>query len=328
MLIGCGSSHPDVTPDSPPIPRCETWTFAPHLFDPCAVPDGTIDVQLTRFEQGYKLDGATGVFYRGETDVEFTVPRISIDGISILSMDRLVIGRDAGLSVMGPEPVVLVVWEAVEALGGLTSVPSDTRIPAAGSPASECLPPTAGSGQSGAGGGGFQGHGGVGGLGDSGAGGAGGVALALPDRLTAGCDGADGTTAGSHGVGGGGLAVVARTSISIQRVVSVGGGQGSGVGGPEAGAGGGSGGMLELEAPLVTITASAEIFACGGPGQFSNPVTNPCLALDGIVGVPADETGSSFGGGGSGGAGFLVLRAHDEAIVDPLATIAPAFAIR
>lgn len=323
-LVGCGSSTSDVTPDTPTA-RCAEWTFQPHLFDACALPETGVDVQLTRFEQGYVLDGNTGVIYRGPEEVEFTVPRIEIDGLAILVTERMVVGQFSGVTIQSDLPIVFVSWDDIEVLGGINATPTQRdglRVPAPGAPGPGCVPATTGGFDAGSGGGGFRGIGGSGGNGTTGIGGAGGGTRVLPERLSAGCDGADSATPGTGGLAGGALGLVARTRLTIAGRLGANSDGGLGVLG-EGGAGGGSGGMVELEAETITVTDTADISACGADGAGNTIFKTSCVEIIGYEG-DTNASGSGIGAGGGGGAGYLMFRAHDTVTIDPAATIAPS----
>ena len=171
--------------------------------------------------------------------------------------------------------------------------------------ATACAPPgTSGTG-GGGGGGGFGGKGGDGGNGQQ-AGGTGGAATP-PTALRGGCPGKDGTTANTHGSGGGVVMLAAAVTITITGAINASGASSATAGNtPGAGASGaGSGGMIVLEAP--TLANNGVVFANGGSGAEGssaggtpgNPGNDPTNA----TAAPGGANGTQSGGdGGTGGA--------------------------
>jgi hypothetical protein len=92
-------------------------------------------------------------------------------------------------------------------------------------------------------------------------------ALVLATTLRGGCMGADGDSSpGSHGDGGGAVAVVTNATLEIDGYIDASGGFGNGGDGPSygGGGGGGAGGMIEIAASAVT--GGGQVFAAGGGG--------------------------------------------------------------
>lgn len=137
------------------------------------------------------------------------------------------------------------------------------------------------------------------------------IALDAPTGLRGGCRGQSAAVNGAHGgLGGGALAVIAKTKIEITSGGSIDASGAGGAGGhPIAsgspyiagGAGGGSGGMIVLDAPEIDVTGL--VFADGGGGGEGSTDS-----LDGLAGaLPNGQErapgGSSTLTGGDGGSG-------------------------
>lgn len=222
-------------------------------------------------------------------------------------------------------------------------------------------------GASGGGGGGFGGAGGPGGEGGvtkncgtaAAPGGAGGGAATAPTAmLRAGCAGKRGGNSleqsgelafGAGGPGGGAIALVAGTVLTIRgATIRAGGAGGRGSSGFRAGGGGGgSGGTIDLRAPMITL-ASPRLVANGGGGGGGSDhgVAMPgedalfeMVAAGGARGDGSAGNGSAGGfgtdvegvpgvaasrgaGGGGGGAGVIVIAGTVTATGDQL--ISPA----
>lgn len=111
--------------------------------------------------------------------------------------------------------------------------------------------------------------------------------------------------------GGGAIALLAATSISVSGIIDVSGGDGAATGPtPKYGAGGGAGGMIALEAPSVTVTATAKLLAGGGKGGGIGGGAGSISAASGTNGM-AQEAGVQ--GGGGGGAGRILIKSNPGA---------------
>ena len=201
------------------------------------------------------------------------------------------------------------------------------------------------------GGGGYQGQGGVGTFGATGTGGFGGPARPLPGPFAAGCFGGSGGAglaagpARSHG--GGGIYLIAGTEITVSGTIAAWGAGGLAGGAHAGGAGGGSGGLIALDAPTVSVTATARLLATGGGGgEGGSPSVAGVNGMDGDVstggsgaglggdggnggrvvsGISGNSNGltSGCGGGGGGGAAGWVFVFATTKTLDGAATIAP-----
>lgn len=172
-----------------------------------------------------------------------------------------------------------------------------------------------GSTVGGAGGGGF----GLAGGGAAGAGGsASGCALAVDlTTLRGGSGGGGGDDSDSAltipfgGAGGGAIQLTALGPLGVDGTIHVGGGGArTPQGNSRNGAGGGAGGMVFLESPKITVSASAGVYANGGGGGSNSAGTgNPCggaptVAENGKAALSAasgGHCGSAFGGNGGVG---------------------------
>jgi hypothetical protein len=143
-------------------------------------------------------------------------------------------------------------------------------------------------------GGSFGGAGGNGGIGAGGGNGGRAPNAATPSALRGGCPGSNGAdSGGARGDGGGAVHLIAKTSITINGTINAsgaGGGGGSSVGG---GGGGGAGGMIGLDAPAISISGAAVVFANGGGGGEGG---------GGGTGRPGGESDGTRARGGKGGA--------------------------
>jgi hypothetical protein len=305
LVAGCGNDPPMLDPaaDGPPLARCTLWTYEPHEFVPCDVPEDTQDLVLAGLEQSFTLDGDTGDLFFGPSELIATLPRASRDGRSIVSVRRFEVALDSSLSVIGTQPVVIAAWEDIAIHGSIVTSPTVTS--------SACVPPTPGTGCSGGGGGGFAGIGGTGGDSLTDPGGAGGGSIPLPAHLSAGCSGAVSSDAIEAGLGGGAVALVARTSLLLDGAIVA-----EGARSPSRQGGSGSGGMVELEALDLTI-ADGTLQACGGV------VSGGACLVDGEPGDDANAFGEMCGEGGGGASGYLVYRAHGTASIDPFESRPP-----
>jgi hypothetical protein len=259
------------------------------------------------------------------TDTDCQVVRSQAAGpeLCIIAGTTITITGTANL-VTGPRPLVLVATDSISVAAAAVidvSSRSTTRV-GAGANEATCGAPTAGqnsvatSGAGGAGGGGFGTIGGDGGNGAV-ARGVGGTAAA-PLFLRGGCKGADGGDAGTvqGGVGGnagGAIYLIAGNAITIDGSIfaSAAGGRGGGI--RAGGGGGGSGGMIGLDAPAITISATGIVAANGGgggggggtgglgnPGSDGSTTSYTSAASAGGGGVDTNTTTPSRNGGNGG----------------------------
>jgi hypothetical protein len=259
----------------------------------------------------------------------------------VVSVQNLIIGRDASLRARGSRPLVIVASEDIEVQRhGVVSVRSFRFVAGAGMDDGRCRAEGgrggdgeaqefggvgdagegAGTGGSGGGGGGYGAAGGQGAPvngsgGDPSPGGA-----ANDDEqnqlspLRGGCSGGDGLSVtggsgGQRGEGGGAVQLIANGSITIEGSVSASGGGGASGDEGSGGGGGGSGGAVLLEAPRVAI-AGALTANGGGGGLGPRRLSDGCERRDGEHGrrdfdIPAAGAISPCatpGHGGDGGA--------------------------
>jgi hypothetical protein len=247
------------------------------------------------------------------------------------------------LRVVGPYPVVIAAFGQVT-VNGTLDVSSNTTA-GAGSVSAGCgNVGSAGAllnGGGGGGGGSFGTGGAVGGTGGSSTatGGSPGP-IQFTVALRGGCSGGNGGSGGdgpvgTGGLGGGAVYIAAKTSIDVQGTINASGGPGGGGGKRAGGGAGGSGGLIGFDAPVVTLGASAAIFANGGGGGEGGESGNPGAPgavsagpLDRAVGGDSatkagaggqgslgEDTGTAglntqdnaAGGGGGGGGGGMIL---------------------
>lgn len=320
VLCGCGfSSSPgnpidaadpidgSVTIDGPTIDAAPPVDAKPEalcagtIHKVCLDPPPTNTVTLPNAT----LDTGTSTLCMTPTSITPNVTACVIIGASIT------LPQGAKLNVIGTKPLILLAGaitisgtiDAASHRGGQSGPGAD------GTCATNQTAPNTGGGRADGGGGwggSFGGKGGDGGRGaDDGAAGKAGDTVNAT-TLRGGCPGGDGAgNAGAKGHGGGALALLAKTSISIDGIInasgSAGGGSPADAGG---GGGGGTGGMIILEAPAVTV--AGQCFANGGGGGEGANV-----AADGLPGGESTSPnragaggadGTDFGGNGGAGA--------------------------
>lgn len=243
----------------------------------------------------------------------------------------------------GSRPLVVVALHVLQVKPGATlDVASRQASPGAGRDTS-CAPSNA-SGAVGGTGGSNHGLGGIGGV-PSGSNGTQPQPI-RPPALIGGCDGGYGGTDGgtalaTPGRGGGAVYVAAGETIIISGTINA-SGAGAYGGNNGAGSGGGAGGLIGLDAPMISLGATAILVANGGggssgkltpdPGGDPNPATPTIPAAgatsisrggDGSVttildGKPAPGpgngtcAGTTCGGGGGGAAGYILVYPADQ----------------
>jgi hypothetical protein len=227
-----------------------------------------------------------------DTDCQAVQPQATGPELCVIAATTINVSGLSNL-VTGARPLVLVATDSITIAAAAVldvSSRSTTRIGAGANEAS-CSAPTSGQNSvatAGAGGGGAGGFGTIGGDGGNGsvAKGIGGTSTTAM-VLRGGCKGADGGDAGSvqggaGGNAGGAVYLIAGTSITIDGSIfaSAAGGRGGGI--RAGGGGGGSGGMIGLDAPTITISATGIVAANGGGGGGGG------------------GTGTAGGGGGDG----------------------------
>lgn len=293
LFVGaCGFSGSDLPAavDAPiaidtTAPRsCESWTPAPHHFDPCAIGMPTTSLELsTPGTYTYDTTGNGTLTAPGGNHPPHKVA--IVNGALVVDVEMFTLGTEANLSVIGDKPLIIAAWDRL-VINGQIDVGSHAGSPGAGATATldGCDAAVGendgvGGGSGGGGGGGFQGMGGTGGLGDDdlspNKGGHGGARADLPAFPRAGCAGANSGHIGSFdntvaigGRGGGALQLTSRVSIQSSGQLSAGGEGGAGQKGECGGGGGGSGGYLGFEAPMISLAGT--IAANGGGGAGSN----------------------------------------------------------
>ncbi len=268
-------------------------------------------------------------------NIAFELRTTGAQPIGVWTFHRLSVNGGAAIRFTGARSAVFVsgtdlnVGGTIDGSGGCYGGEPSCAGPGGGlgstaMPATGCGPGGAGSsasaqgGDGGGGGGGGRGAGAVGGLGGSdGIGGAAGAACvaAIAEPLVGGAGGGPGAqgaapTRCKGGGGGGALQLTALDEISITGTVTMGGSGGEGgppdpnTGNAAAGCGGGAGGALLIEAPKVTIGASAVLAANAGGGGSgaAASISGNRGASGGLTTTPASG-GAQVAGGGGGGAG-------------------------
>jgi hypothetical protein len=291
---------------------CTQWEPRPAHFEPCDIPVPGPPLVLDQAGE-YIYDTDSGVLTApgGAAETPATTILAGSPEVRLVSVENLFISAGARLRAVGARPLLLASWSEIVVAGEI-DVSSRSGSRGAGANTGPCATATEGDmdndGAGGGGGGGFNGFGGQGGTGNGGNGGLGGLGggvVPAPAIVRGGCTGANGghealQSGPAGGAGGGGLQLTARSSISIDGRLRAGGAGGSGARNESGlgGGGGGSGGMIGLEAPLLTIDASAVIAANGGGGGEGNGT----IGNDGQDGRP-DATAAAGGSGGNASGG-------------------------
>jgi hypothetical protein len=176
--------------------------------------------------------------------------------------------------------------------------------------ATDCNPGTLPNAHIGGAGGSFGTIGGKGGNSTGGHGAAG--AVVTPTTLRGGCYGQSGSggTPGVQGVGGGALALIAGSTITVTANIDASGASGTGgTGGGNGGggAGAGTGGMIIFDA--TTVTNGVAIFANGagggGGGDTTHNNESGTAGNESQNATTAASGGTQGGNGGAGGAGAV-----------------------
>ncbi|HEY0251436.1 MAG TPA: hypothetical protein VGC41_07900, partial [Kofleriaceae bacterium] len=213
----------------------------------------------------------------------------------------------------GSRPLVVLSLTTIDVGGELSVSSTSVRRGAGSDPANAgCT----GTDPTADGGGGYGGSfGSVGGNGPGATDGAAGPII-TPTTLRGGCPGGAGKPASiaQLGHGGGAVALIACTSISVLGSVDAAGEGGGGGAATNGGYGGGAGGMIVFNTPTLTVDTTTHIYANGGGGGGGGA---SMVAFGGTGKTAVDETdGGAFGGGGGGtggdgGKGDSVLGGHD-----------------
>ncbi len=211
---------------------------------------------------------------------------------------------------VGKRPLVVFASDTIlVTTGAILDVSSQRDMPGAGADSVFCAAGAMPGVDASAGGGAGGSLGGVGGNGGDGttAGGAPGgtatPAIAAPLSLRGGCAGQAGNfvgpaTASPGGSSGGGLGLLAKTSITLQTLAAIRASGGGGAGGAirGGGGGGGSGGMVVLDAPALALDGT--VIAQGGAGGEGGGTM-----IDGAAGADGPVEYDTFAKGGSGATG-------------------------
>ena len=347
------------------------WPYTPEYVSPCPARMGAaielLDGDTVLDTGSGTLSGATTMLIESEI----------VADVRIVWTTGLRISPDATLRVIGGLPLVVVATGSITIEGELDGAGRVNAMdrPAGANPAAcgdlnsggaKTGAPCSDQGASGGGGGSFGTVGGQGGGGgetrDCGVisgpvpGGSAGVAVAArPMNLRGGCSGAaggpsqsSGALAGTGGMAGGAIALVARNTLAVDGTINVGGAGGGGGADRSGGGGGGSGGMIVLEASTVTVATAGRVSANGGGGgggcdnnkgddgqdgrdgaNAANGGAREGSGTDGgdggahgIAAQPA-EISTRAGGGGGGGVGFVRVHSLNPAQAGP-ASFSPA----
>ncbi len=348
MVAACYS--PRITPGSPCdathlCPTELTCSPATHTCEPtatgadAAAPDGTTcyGAGLVRlcFAQppggNVRLTGNLG----GDTSTSPLCMQMA--GACVVAASHLTIEAGASVSVTGDRPLVLLGTASIDIAGTLDVASHRGGSRGPGANPTDCPVAPASTAATGGPGGSFGGRGGKGGDSSFLYFGAPSGPTIAPTMLHGGCPGSPGNPGGGEAGAGGGVAyLISAGMISITGTVDAsgagGGGGVSALGG--GGGGGGAGGMIGLDAPLVLVGATAQVFANGGGGgeggdaaSIGNNGADPTApdspaaggagaatgggdGGDGAAGTTltgGDGQGLNEGGGGGGGAGIILV---------------------
>jgi hypothetical protein len=218
----------------------------------------------------------------------------------------------------GSLPLVIVATATLDVAAGSTLDVSSLVDGTAGAGATGNTCPAGQPADDGGGGAGgsFGTSGGNGGGGDNPGGKPGPTSTAT--SLRGGCPGQGSNANTSGGAGGGAVYLIAGGTISIAGSVDASGAGGLGGSGQiipglgGQGLGGGAGGLVGLDAPMVVITASGQVFANGGGGGggaggdvggAGGPGGDPTSATVQATGGSGGSSEDPDGGGGAGGQG-------------------------
>lgn len=246
------------------------------------------------------VDTSTGQASCGEKQVR---PAAWGGQRNVLFLRSLIVPAGKELRFVGTEPAIIVA-DTIDVQGNLTFLGTSVG-PSSGS---------AGSNQAG-GGGGHCTAGGSGGFWTGGSARLGGAAFGSFDMLSFGGPGGSAEYTYTNDVapgggGGGAIALLASTSVNVSGLIDVSGANGSATGPtPQYGAGGGAGGMIAIQAPAVTVAATAKLRAGGGRGGGGQGGKGSSSASSGANGT---TEGASVLGGGGGGTGRIVIRSGDS----------------
>lgn len=304
-------------------------TVSPHV-DTCDERDvgGALELTMSS-EYVLDTDKATLATQTGEFIPLVAEAIVQEDDTKVLHVftSSFTLTEGTTLRARGTRALVIVANEAIS-VAGTIDVSSTLKAcmestVGAGSNPEICAehPPATGTmGSSGAG----AGFGSRGGAGQPGV--AGGLEQET-STIRGGCNGGSSNSVAADnlgGIGGGAIALVSKTSITVSAtgaILASGSGGGGGLPGMQgsSGGGGGSGGMVDLSAPSVTLAAGAHIVSSGGGGgggggAGSGSSVGLCGADGNVDSAAGGAGGSSDTGapGGAGGNGSGITSAADD----------------
>jgi len=250
------------------------------------------------------------IAFNGDTTIDTTldcnVVVFDPSGGSVCVIYATDITVGATIRAQGKRPLALAATGTIVVDGTVDVSSSMAKGLGAGGDDGQCMfKRDAGYRSGGGAGGSFAGKGGDGGTGtiDPGTSGLASDPIQLPDRLRGGCAG------GSVANGGGGVELVASTSITIagtgRILANGGGGTGGGyLGGFQlGGGGGGSGGLIRIAAPSITVRGILTANGGGGGEGGDNAAATGMAGGDGTMSTTAALGGAGGGNGGDGGGG-------------------------
>ncbi len=330
---------PDASPDAPPdapvdaMPPC----FGSRLVQVCptVTPTGALDLDDGQIDTDNSPLCASFASPNGTTGCLVAANAITENGGVVVT-------------AIGSRPLILLAVTTITVTGSaVIDVASHVGGSVGAGSLSSCTPGALPSGVGGGYGASFGGRGGGGGA-------SGGTSPPVPaiTSLTGGCAGSDGAgaTPGGGGRGGGAVYLLAGTALTISGGVTIDASGASGRGANAGGAGGGgSGGSIGIEAPVITISGGARLFANGGAGGGGSSLaggaagtdsTSPTTAAVGGAGgallggdggggshgttLSGSAGGGLLGGGGGGGGGAGVITVHGTTLMVSVVPSPPA----
>jgi hypothetical protein len=254
-------------------------------------------------------------------DTSMCMTATNSSAFCVIAATTIDVSAGGTLAAQGTRPLVLIATQEIT-IAGTLDVSSLAGGPAgAGGDAAGCDAGTAPGTNAGGAGGSF---GGIGGDSQGVAGGGTAGAVLTPTALRGGCPGQTGGGAmpGTGGHGGGGVYLIAKTSITVSGTINASGAGGSpGVANTSGGGGGGTGGYIGLE--CASVTSTGVIVANGGGGaEGSGQTTKGKPGGDPNPATPSTQAGggagnSTIGGDGGTGAASVMLGGGASAAMCP-----------
>jgi hypothetical protein len=320
LFWGCGPSGLSFKPSNLPADLALAATEDIIINSESCGPRAEIDTD----------SGEISCFEPGVFDPKFTYTAHKAVKQSDNSEVTVFVGRnvrvDANneLQIQGGKPLILVALGTMTIGGRITAINAITKYGGEGGGASEpsgsrVMGLGGGGGNpsaadaAGAGGASFCGIGGKGGDDTSPAitGGAGGTAYGTPELVPLKAGSSGGKNGNHSGAGGGGVQLVAGTSIEVQAGAYI---TMAGRGGGWFGNGAGSGGAILMESETITIAGTLAANGGGGGGGSSAGGENGADGTPNATAAPGGVAGAGGGLGGAGSAGDDIAGAAGQTV--------------